>query len=111
MHDKRPALLSAILTVVFLILLAVISVFLQMAALNGAGERQGVTALSISLACQGIVILLLAILAARATGFLITRVSWNSILAVAVTVLVATTIGGTISFLSSIIAIPLAGIR
>ena len=111
MPDKKPALISAILTVVFLILLAVVSVALQMVALNGAGERQGLTAMGVSLACQGIVILLLAILAARMTRFLITRVNWNSILAVAVTVFVATTIGGTLSFLSTIIAIPVAGIR
>jgi hypothetical protein len=98
------------LTVVVLVLLAIISLLLQMVALNGAGERQGVTAIGISLACQGIVVIVLAILAARATDFLIKRVNWNSILAVAVTVFVAATIGGVLSFLSSILAIPMAGI-
>ncbi|HSL45067.1 MAG TPA: hypothetical protein VK897_16665 [Anaerolineales bacterium] len=111
MSTKTPVVISAVLTVVLLILLAIASVFLQMIALNGASERQGVTAMGISLACQGIVILLLAILAARATRFLITRVDWNSILAVVVTVFVATVLGGTISFLSTIISIPIAGIR
>ena len=82
-----------------------------MVALNGASERQGFTAMGISLACQGIVMILLGIFAARATNFLITKVGWNSILAVVVTVLVAATIGGTISFLTSVIAIPVAGIR
>jgi membrane protease YdiL (CAAX protease family) len=111
MQNKRSATVSAILTVVVLILLAVISLLLQMVALNGAGERQGVTAMGISLACQGIVVIVLAILAARVTDFLIRRVSWNSILAVAVTVLVAAMIGGTTSFLSMILSIPIAGIR
>jgi hypothetical protein len=108
---KRPATISAVLTVLVLSVLAILSVLLQMIALNGAGEGQGLTATGLSLACQGVVILLLAIAAARATNFLVTEVTWNGILAVVVTVLIATMIGGTISFLSSVIAIPLAGIR
>jgi len=111
MSNKTPATISAVLTILVLVFLAVVTVLLQMIALNGASERQGMTAMGISLACQSIVILLLGTLAARATNFLITKVSWNGILAVVVTVLAATMIGGTISFLSSIIAIPVAGIR
>ena len=111
MPTRTPVTISFVLTVIFLLLVAGISILLQMVALNGAGERQGVTALGISLACQGIVMLLLAVLAARATRFLITKVDWNSILAVVVTVFVATVIGGTLSFLSMILSIPIAGIR
>ena len=111
MPNIKSATLSAILTVVVLILLAIVSLVLQLVAVNGASERQGVTAMGISLACQGIIIILLGIFAARATNFLITKVNWNNILAVVVTVLIAAMIGGTISFLSSIIAIPVAGIR
>ena len=107
---KSPTI-SAVLTVLILVLLAVIFTLLQMVALNGASERQGLNAMGISLGCQSLVIILLATLAARATTFLITKVEWNSILAVVVTVLVAATIGGVISFLASLIAIPLAGIR
>ena len=111
MPNKTPALISAILTVLILILPAILSVLLQMVALNGTSERQGLTAMGISLACQGIVMILLGIFAARSTKFLITTVGWNNILAVVITVLVATTIGGTISILTSVIAIPVAGIR
>ena len=103
-------MMAAMLTMIILGLVAVLSTLLQMVALNGASERQGTTAMGISLACQGIMIILLGFLAARATRFLITKVSWNSILAVAVVVIVATIIGGTLSFLSSVIAIPVAGI-
>ncbi len=110
MPSKKPIVISATLTVVTLVLLAAFFLLLQMVALNGVGERQGVTAMGISLACQGIVIILLGIFAARATRFLIVKVDWDSILAVAGTVLVATTIGGTISFLTSAIAILVAGI-
>lgn len=111
MPARSPATLSVVLTVLVLIFVAVVSLLLQMVALSGASERQGVTAMGISLGCQGIVIILLGIFAARATRFLITRVSWNSILAVATTVLIATVIGGAISFLSMIVSIPIAGIR
>lgn len=111
MPTRTPATVSVILTVLLLIFLGIVSLLLQMVALNGVSERQGVTAMGISLGCQGIVLILLAVFAARATRFLITRVNWNGILAVATTVLVATVIGGAISFLSTIISIPIAGIR
>jgi hypothetical protein len=111
MPTKTPATVSAILTILILVLLAVVFVLLQMVALNGVSERQGVTAMGVSLGCQGIVMILLGGLAARATTFLITKTEWNSILAVIVTVLVATTIGGVIAFLSSFISIAVAGIR
>lgn len=110
MPRKSPATISAILTVLILIFLAIIFVLLQMIALNGASERQGLTAMGLSLGCQSILVISLATLAARATTFLIAKAEWNSILAVAVTVLVASIIGGVISFLASIIAIPVAGI-
>jgi membrane protease YdiL (CAAX protease family) len=110
MTRKSPATISAILTVLILVILAVIFTVLQMVVLNGASERQGLTAMGISLGCQSLIILMLATLASRATTFLITKVEWNSILAVVVTVTVAATIGGVISFLASIVAIPVAGI-
>ena len=74
-------------------------------------ERQGLTAMGISLGCQSLIILLLGALAARSTHFLITRVNWNSILTITITVLTGSMIGGTISFLATIISIPIAGIR
>jgi hypothetical protein len=111
MPTKTPATISAILTVLILVLLAITFALLQMVALNGTSERQGLTAMGLSLGCQSIVIILLGALAARATRFLVTKVEWNGILAVAVTVIVAGTIGGVVSFLVSVIAIPIAGIR
>ena len=110
MTRKSPATIPAILTVIILVILAVIFTLLQMVVLNGASERQGLTAMGISLGCQSLIILMLATLASRATTFLITKVEWNSILAVVVTVTIAATIGGVISFLASIVAIPVAGI-
>ena len=109
--SKSPARISAVLTVLILVLLAIVFALLQMVALNGASERQGLTAMGLSLGCQSIVIILLAALSARATAFLITKVEWNSILAVTLVVLITTIIGGTLSFLAFFVSIPLAGIR
>ncbi len=111
MISKKPIVVSTTLTVLILALLAAFFLLLQMVALHGVSDRQGVTAMGISLACQGVVIILLGIFAARATRFLIVKVDWDSILAVAGTVLVATTIGGTLSFLTSAIAVLVAGIH
>ena len=111
MPTKTPATVSAILTIAILVILAILFTLLQLVVLNGASERQGLTAIGISLGCQSLVIILLGTLAARATTFLITKVEWNSLLAVVITVLASTTIGGTIAFLTTVIAIPVAGIR
>ena len=111
MFQRTPATISAVLTVLILVFLAILFVLLQMVALNGASERQGLTAMGLSLGCQSLAVILLATLAARATTFLITRVEWNGILAVVVTVFTAATIGGVISFLATVVSIPIAGIR
>lgn len=111
MSTKTPAVISATLTIATLVLLAVIFVLFQMLALNGASEKQGMTAMGVSLGCQSLVIIFLGILAARATDFLIKKVGWDKILAVVVTVIAMTMIGGAISFLVTIVAIPLTGIR
>jgi hypothetical protein len=111
MSTRSPATISAVLTVLILIFLAIVFLLLQMVALNGVSERQGLTAMGVSLGCQSLVIILLAALAARVTGFLVTKVAWNSILAVVITVFAASILGGVIAFLSSFISIAVAGIR
>jgi hypothetical protein len=108
---KTPAIVSSTLTVVLLTLTAILSVFVEMLALNGTSERQGLTAMGVSLLCQSIGVIMLGIFAGWATRLMITRFNWNKILAVAIAVIMALVAGGLISFLSIIIAIPLAGIR
>lgn len=111
MPNKIPAIISAVLTVVLLILFAVLSVFMQMIALNGVSESQGVTAMSISLVCQGVGVILVGVLAGWLTNLVITKFNWNKILAVLVAVTVGVLFGGVISFVSFIISLPMAGIR
>ena len=111
MSNKTPAIISAILTIVLLILFAVLSFFTQMIALNGVSESQGTTAMGISLVCQGVGVILAGLLAGWLANFVITKFNWNKILAVMIAVIAGVLIGGTISFFSTIISIPLAGIR
>jgi len=111
MPSKTPAILSAILTVIILLIFAVLSVFTQMLVLNGASESQGMTAMGISLGCQGVGVILAGVLAWWLTNTAINKWNWNKIISVMIAVIAGTTLGGVISALSIIIAISLAGIR
>lgn len=111
MANKTPAIISAVLTILLLILFAVLSIFTQMIALNGVSESQGMTAMGISLVCQGVGVILAGMFAGWLTNRVITKFDWNKILAVIVAVITGIMIGGTISFVSTILSIPLAGIR
>src|SRR5687768_13181289 len=111
MPNKRPAIISAVLTIILLIIFGVLSVFTQMLVLNGVSERQGMTAMGVSLVCQGAGAILAAAFAAWLTNLVITKFNWNNILAVVIAVIAGTLLGGLISFLSIIISIPLAGVR
>jgi hypothetical protein len=110
MTNKTPAIISAVLTIVLLVLIAVLSVFMQMIALNGVSERQGATAMGISLVCQGAGLILVSLIAGWLTNLGITKFNWNKVLAVIIAVIVGVLLGGTISILSFFLSIPLAGI-
>lgn len=110
MFNLTPSIISSVLTSAILLVFAVLSVFTQMLALNGASERQGVIAIGISLGCQGFALIVAAILASRLTHILIVKFKWNNIASVLVAVIAATTFGALMTFLSIIISIPAAGI-
>ena len=111
MPNKAPAIISGLLTIVLLILFAILSVFTQMIALNGVSESQGMTAMGMSLVCQGAGIILVGALAGWVTNLAINKFRWNKFLAVIVAVILGVLFGGTISVVSTIASIPLAGIR
>ena len=110
MPNKTPAIISAVSTIILLILFGVVSVLTQMLVLNGVNESQGTTAMGVSLVCQGAGAILAAAFAGWLTNLVITKFNWNNILAVVVAVIAGTLLGGVISFLSIIVSIPLAGI-
>ena len=109
MPTKTPAMIAAGLTVLPLVIFAVLA--FEMVALNGASERQGLTAMSLSLVCHSAGAILLWLLAWRSTNLMIARIKLNQILAVVFTVMLGFLAASAISFLSVMISIPLAGIR
>src|SRR5688500_8947618 len=111
MPNKTPAIISAVLTVILLIIFGVLSIFTSMLVLNGVSVGQGMTAMGVSLVCQGVGATLAALLAAWLTNLGIKKFNWNKNLVVAIAVILGTLLGGVISFLSIIISIPLAGVR
>jgi hypothetical protein len=82
MLTRKPGTISAVLTILLLILLAVFLLLLELIAVNGTGQRQGLTAMGISLACQGAVMILAGLSARWMTNFLITKptgiILWQS---------------------------------
>jgi len=110
MSNRAVSIISALLTFFILIALAVASVFMQMLVLNGASESQGFNAMSVSLVCQSVGLLLAVIIARVLPNFLITKFNWNKILVVIITVIAATGLGGILALIAVIISIPIAGI-
>jgi hypothetical protein len=110
MTNKTPVIISAVLTIVLLILIAVLSIFTQMIALNGVSESQGMIAMGLSLVCQGMGIILVGVLAGWLTNLAITKFNWNRVPAVAVAVIAGVLLGGMLSIISFFLSIPLVGI-
>jgi uncharacterized membrane protein len=90
MPTKTPAIISSVLTVILLLVIGAFVFFIDLIALNGVSERDGGIALATLGVCEGIVLILFAVLAGRFTAFLITKYSWNNFLAVAVPVITLT---------------------
>src|SRR5690349_6725792 len=67
MNNKTPSIISAIVTVVLLILTGLIILFSQLLALNGFSERVGTISLATSFGCQVISIIIAAVLSSRLT--------------------------------------------
>lgn len=111
MPTRTPSIIAAVLTVLLLLLLSILFLFVEVIALNGASERQGTIALGISLVCQGVGMILAAVFASWLARKLGAKSNWNPIVAVIVAVIAGTTLGAIIAFLSTIISIPIAGIR
>jgi hypothetical protein len=111
MPTRTLTLIASVVTVLFLIVLSILLLFVNVIALNGVSERQGFTAMTLSLICQGISVILAAILASWLTGLLHEKFGWYSIVAVMVAVLAGTSLGAMFAFLAMVISIPIAGIR
>jgi len=103
-------MIAATLTVLLLTVLAILFMLVQMLALNGVSERQGTTALGLSLACQGVSILLSGGLAFGLSRLFVERFNWNKILAVVLAVVAGTALGLGLSLVSIFVGMLAAGI-
>jgi hypothetical protein len=111
MSIRTASLLAAVLSFILMVIFTVLAVIFEILVLNGAGESQGLQAMGISLACLGAGTVLLAVLAWKATALLIQKFNLSPVLAILLAVALVLLVGGTISILSPIISIQLAGIQ
>ena len=109
---KTPIIVSVVLTVILLILVAIVSMLGQIVLLNGViSDRVASTALGVGLGCNGVTILLAALLARWLTKLLLVKFNWHPILAVVIPVGVAVGLGAIFSFLSVMVGTFAAGIH
>ena len=111
MPGKKPSIIAALITFLILIVLGIVFVFGEIVLLNGASESEGFKALSISVICQSVSLLISVILTRWLAKITIMKFNWNNVLAVVTATTAGVLLGGGISFLSIIISILMAGIR
>ena len=94
MSTRTFSLIASVVTVILLLVLGALMAIMQLLALNGFSDREGGPALAVSLACQGVGLVLSALLTRRLTRRLIDRFNWNRFLAAALAVLAGLLLGG-----------------
>lgn len=111
MSNRTPAILATTITIGLLIVTAILSILLEMLALNGVSESQGVTAMGTSLICQGVGAILAGGLAFALTNLFVNKLNWNKILSVVLAVVAGTVLGVGLAFASSLFSMIVAGVR
>jgi hypothetical protein len=108
MPSKTPSVVSAVLTVIFLLLIGLILTFGQLVMLNGFSEREGTASFISAFVCQGVGLILCAALAWWLTKLFVQKFNWNKVLAVIVSVFIATILGSGLAFVSLIVSLGIA---
>ena len=112
MPTRKPVIVSVLLTIILLVLVAILTMFVQIVLLNGVmNEGQATTALGVTFGCQAVTILLGAILARWSTRLLISRFQLGQILAVLIPVVSMTILGAVTAILSIFTGLITAGIN
>jgi MFS family permease len=108
MPTKTPSIIAVILAIILLILLGALAFFMTLVLLNGFSDNEAGPALGTLGICGSIGIILSTILAGQLTKLFISKYSWNSILAVFVSLLASMVLGTVFyiigMFLSAIVA-------
>lgn len=108
MSTKIPSVVSTMITILLLLMFGSAAMFFLLVALNGFSEREAGPALIASLACQGLGIILSAVLAWRLPRLFIEKFDWNSVLAVVVSIPASVLMGGVISSASLFLGVLVA---
>lgn len=112
MPGKGPAILSAVITFILMGITEFLIFAVQIVALNGViDENKAFRSIGLGVACQGISMLLAIGFAAWFASTLIRRFDWNTVAATAAAVILGTLLGISISVVSTVLSIPLAGIH
>jgi hypothetical protein len=108
MPSKTPSVVSSVLTVIFLLLIGLVLTFGQVVMLNGFSEREGTASFITAFVCQGVGIILCAILAWWLTKLFIQKFNLNKVLSVIISVVVTTVLGSGLAFVSLLVSIGVA---
>jgi hypothetical protein len=108
MSTKTPLVVSSVLTVIFLILIGLLLTFGQVIMLNGFSEREGNASFLTAFICQGVGMLVCAILAWWLNKLLVQKFNWNKVLSVIISVVVTTALGSGLAFVSLLVSIGVA---
>lgn len=108
MSTKIPSIISSVLTVIFLIVFGFLLTIGQVVLLNGFSGKEGNASFLTAFICQGVGMLVCAVLAWWLTKFLVQKFNWNKVLSVFLSVVVATLLGSGLAFASLIVAIGVA---
>ena len=112
MPGRRTAIVSAIVTFILLGVTGFLIFAVQIVALNGViDENKAFRSLGFGIFCQGISMLLATGFAAWFANTLIMRYDWSKVAASIAAVILGTLLGVAISLVSTVLSIPLAGIR
>ena len=108
MSSKIPSIISSVLTVILLLVFGLVLTFGQLVMLNGFSEKEGTASFITAFACQGVGMLVCAVLAWWLTKLLIQKFNWNKALSVIISVIVTTVLGSGLAFVSLLISIGVA---
>ena len=111
MFKNRASLISVIITVLCLLILDVLSLFIQMIVLNGVSEKQGLVAMGLWFLGQIFILPIAGALAGWMANFLLSKWNWNKVIAIIVACLGGIALGTILSFVSVILSMLMVGIN
>ena len=82
MSHRSASILSVTLSLLLLLICTALIILIEIVALNGASGHQGLSAISVSLACLGLGAILFGILGWKTTELMIKRFKLSPLLAV-----------------------------